>query len=421
MTARPIQCFGRLIRQICLISLIGIITACMAVKVSAAPPPATSSAQVSTTIPTFFTPNDTTAPTAPLLLRPADGTYTSEKTLEFAWHQSTDIDSNKIIYTLYLNNVATYLGISNDGNAEGAGYTSRIEGGEVRLIPNPPLPDGTYDWYVTAEDLSGNKSYSASWHLTIDTVPPTILVTDIDTYHHLALDSTNPASVPPGTSFDVNGPKDVYFTVVTEPFATISLQYRTYLSYTSYQTYPFPTGSGGHVNSYAHFDPGTYEVLISAVDRAGQPAALPPLLLRVTAAAVTIGPIGPIGRIGPISFPAPLTSLPSTISYVATRVGMAGYVAISLAVLVLILLIFLWNRRDNLILVDEHGNPLAASVWHSRQYTSYMIYKSYKTYTGRLRVPHLGRYSTLTIRTSRITLVLSLCQNARVYTVIVPQ
>ena len=381
---------------------------------SAAPPPATSSAQVSAHIPSLAVARDTTAPTPPILLRPPDGTYTSQKSIEFVWRQSTDVDSNTILYTLYLNGVPTYLGISNDGNSAGAGYTARLESGEVRLIPSPPLPDGTYDWFVTAEDLSGNQSSSTTWRLNIDTVPPTLTVTDIDTYHHLHLSSTDPASVPAGTTFTVDGPKDIYFTVTTEPYATVYLQFRPYQSYSDYQTYPFLTGVSGTAHAYAHFDPGEYEILLSAVDRAGQPAALPTFLVSVAtpSGGTTIGPIGPIGPIRLI-YPSPIVSL------VATRVGVANTMWLLLAILAIILLIIIWYRRYNLILVDEHGEPAArATICHSRPDRTNRTYTSNRS--NKIFVPHLGRLSTLTIQTPRITLTLSLSSARRAYTVVIP-
>ncbi|KKU60704.1 MAG: hypothetical protein UX84_C0023G0001, partial [Microgenomates group bacterium GW2011_GWD1_47_13] len=141
---------------------------------------ATTSATVLATTPTT---GDTTAPTIPILIAPPDGSSTGDTTPEFMWRQCSDPNGNTVIYTLYLNGVATYLGISHNGSGVTNDYTSRVESEIIRLIPSHYLLDGSYDWYVTASDLSGNTSRSASFHLVIDSQPHFILVTDIANYH----------------------------------------------------------------------------------------------------------------------------------------------------------------------------------------------------------------------------------------------
>ena len=391
-------------------------------KALAAPPPATSSAQVSATIPALAVANDTTAPSAPVLIAPTDGTITSEVKIEFTWKESSDPDSNTVIYTLYLNGVATYLGISGNGSSEGAGYTARIDGDEIKLVPTTTIPSGEYNWSVAASDLAGNTSNSASWHLTIDREPPTILVTDIDTYHNLHLSSTDPASVPPGTSFDLNGPKDMYFTVATEPYATVTVRLDSpAFGSTPYRVVSAPSGTSGIAHPYIHLSAGSYTVEVSAVDHAGQPTALPPFSIVVHESVLTI-PLPGISPPPTYIIPGTLTSLPSTISYVATRINMAVYIATSLAVIGMIVLIFLWNRRYNLIMVDEQNTRVRAVVYHSRpglRGVRASRTPAMSAPTGRLFIPHLGRYSTLTIRTNRQTTVLSLSREAHVYTIIV--
>ena len=184
-----------------------------AVKASTDPQDATISATA--TVPTLSDTSDRTPPTTPILVRPEDGTITGNNQPDFVWKSSTDTGSNTIIYTLYLNGIATYLGISNLGNSSGNGYSARIDGIETKLTVNIPLPDGNYNWYVTATDPSGNTGTSASWNLTIDTVAPSLTVVDLENYH-------NP-TIAEGSNFDIDGPKDIHFTVQSDPYATVQM------------------------------------------------------------------------------------------------------------------------------------------------------------------------------------------------------
>ena len=127
----------------------------------------------SATIPALSAIPDTTAPTTPILISPQDSSVTDNSSPEFVWRQSTDPNGNTIIYTLYLNNVPTYPNILDSGNTTAPNYTTRLEGNTIHLTPTYALPDGTYSWYVTASDLAGNTSHSATWHFTLDTsIPP---------------------------------------------------------------------------------------------------------------------------------------------------------------------------------------------------------------------------------------------------------
>ena len=258
------------------------------------PIPATSSATA--TVPaTTPTTSDVTAPSVPILINPIDGTITDNSSPEFVWRQSMDPNGNTVFYTLYLNEVATYLNISSLGNSVGINYSTRLENNIIYLTPIYALADGSYSWYVTASDLAGNTSHSATWHITLQ--------------------------------------------------------------------------------SYFALYPAT------------------------------------ISRIS-----SPLLNLSSLL-----------YVLLSLAIP--ILLIFLWRRRYNLILLDSRFRPIhPATIYHSRSqhsrseglpHSGSVIFhpSSYKSY-----IPHLSRYSTLTIRiqgnVACTTYILSICAKQRVYTIV---
>jgi hypothetical protein len=395
--------------------------------------PFSDTATVSATVNPQHVAGATTPPTIPVLYQPEDGTITSNNRRDFIWYQSSDPNGNTITYTLYLNGVATYLGISNLGNSAGQGYTAYLDGNRVKLHPTISLPDGSYNWYVTATDLAGNTSQSATWHLTIDTTTPTITVTDIDTYHHLHLDSSDPATVPPGLNFDVDGPKDVSFTLNTTIYSNVTLQFynqdnQLVASRTSLSS------ESGVLHTYQHLDPGSYTIQISAVDQAGQVGALPSFSLTVHQATITLTAPG----LPPYSLPYTpytLASLPATIASLQTSSDLALIITILLAIIVIMLLIFFWSRRPNLVLLDSHHQGVShATIYHSVPYTPGMkgshtpgvlsIHQLVPRDHSKLYIHHLGRYSTLTIRTNPTgaqhdsrAYILSLCAKRSFYTV----
>jgi len=289
-----------------------------------------ATATIQSTTPTT---SDTTSPTKPILIRPVDGTITSDLHPEFVWTQSTDPNGNVVIYTLYLNNVATFLGISNQGNSSGVGYTARIESSSLRLLPNADLSYGSYDWYIAASDLSGNTSYSTTWHLVIS--PP-----------------LTPLTIPPSG--------------------------RSPLPYT--------------LDNLPELNPlFTY---------------LPPLI----------------------------RSLPSQIAELSSRRSLSFYYYLLLAVAISILMVLIWYRPPNILILDQKtGQPYRSLIlYHSVPRTNLtqadrpkilvtnhppILYKVPST--GLLYIPRLGRYSTMTIRADDLTHILSISVSARFYTLVV--
>ncbi|MFH2085858.1 MAG: Ig-like domain-containing protein [bacterium] len=355
-----------------------------------------------------------TAPVSPILIRPEDGTVTGDNHPEFVWHQSTDIDSNVVIYTLYLNGVATYLGITDTGNSSGAGYTARIETSDIRLLPTTDLPDGVYEWYVTASDLSGNTARSATWTLTIDTTTPPLTLVDLDIYHEPTLVQ--------GTSFEIMGPKDIYFTLLSDPFVTIQISLSSLESNVYHLT--SNTNPSGLAYLYQHLSPSSYSVIVTAIDAGGNTTALPEFTLTITQAVATITIPGLPPIIIPYT-PYSLPSLPATIAQLQPiSDNLPNIIYILLAVSILLLTIFLWRKKYNIIFLDyNNGQPLTnTKVYHSIPKLRATIYNLQSSERGRLYIPHLGRYSTLTICTVYLdictTTVLSLSTSRRLYTMI---
>ena len=367
------------------------------------------------TVPSFMVESDQVAPSTPILLRPVDHAVTGDPRPELVWRRSTDENSNAVLYTLYLNGVATFLGISGDGNSSGNGFTARVEAGDIRLLPTSPLPDGVYTWRVDAYDLSLNSSRSTTWSFTIDSTAPSLTIIDLDIYHE--------PTIIEGSNFDIAGPKDVYFTLHSEPYATIELSL-TSLDSNVYHL-SSPTNFSGRATLYQHLDPGLYSVIALAIDHAGNTVVLPEFTLSVIATTLTLPGVPPILVPAIIhDLPSTLAHLPATISQIDSRLRLSYYLATLLAVTTIILLIILWRRRYNLVLLNDQLRFLpTATIYHSIPNQKSNIYHLGPSDHGRLYIPHLNRYSTLTIRQQGpilcTTHILSICTPARLYTLVI--
>ena len=375
--------------------------------------PQDATASATATVPVFSGPSPNQPPTPPILVNPFDGAVTNDTTPEFVWRLSSDPDDNTISYTLLLDNVATFLGVSGSGNSGSTTYSSHVDGTEVYLTPTNSLSEGYHTWKVIAYDLAGNETSSTQWGFTIDTTAPFINVVDVDNYHEPIIQS--------GTIFDINGPKDVYFTIKTEPYATITLHIFDDSGTVFRQAYP--SGSSGLVYPYVHLELGLYQVDISSFDHAGLTSTVPTFVLNIKQGIVTI-PLPPIpGLPGvievPFTFSSP-PSLPATVARLTTRENLAITILLLLSLALFILLIILWKHRYNLLVLDVDGHPVKdAKVYHSKpgQHATHYFLKP--KYRGKLYIQGLGRYSTLTIVTDRVTLVVSLSRNQSKYTLIV--
>jgi hypothetical protein len=100
---------------------------------------------------------DTTAPSAPVLLRPANGTRMNDQTPTFEWAKVENDSSGIDSYIISIN---------------GTNYT-------VYTTSYTPatLNEGTYPWKVKAVDNAGNEGvWSVEWTVIIDTTAPTLVV-----------------------------------------------------------------------------------------------------------------------------------------------------------------------------------------------------------------------------------------------------
>jgi hypothetical protein len=148
-------------------------------SIHAATDPVSATVSATTTIPsTSPTSSDSLAPGAVILISPHDGATTNQSRPELVWKTTFDSNSNNVSYTVFVNGVATYLGISNTGNSQQNNYISHIGDGNIYLTPTIDLNEGTYDWYVRANDGSNNSSFSTTWRFTRPNTPLTVINID---------------------------------------------------------------------------------------------------------------------------------------------------------------------------------------------------------------------------------------------------
>jgi len=103
-----------------------------------------------------------TAPSAPSLISPANGSVTNDTTPTFSWNAATDPDGDTLTYRLQVDDNKNFNNNEIDITTSATSYT-----------PSSPLSADVYYWRVRATDehnLSGD--YSSTRTLTIDTAPP---------------------------------------------------------------------------------------------------------------------------------------------------------------------------------------------------------------------------------------------------------
>jgi hypothetical protein len=329
---------------------------------------ATTSATVQATVPSNAGPTsgDTQPPTTPILIRPHDGTYTNHSRPEFVWLSSSDPNSNYVAYHLYLNHVATFLGISGYGNSLTHNYAARLEDGSIRLLPNTSLPDGTYDWYVVAYDAAGNTSTSATWHLTIDTLPPTL------------------------TMIQLGREDNPDFIIGSDPWATITLVLVHDTLGTTFNR-SASAGLSGQLTFTHELVAGDYLVYTAATDLAGNTTTLPVMTIHIGLPQTTAPTTE---KSPPASFHqvfSPLSSLPATILLSATKVQSAHPIFYLIAIGTILLLIP--RRKRNLILLSQSdAQPIVGAKVKEGS-----AHRTETNKHGECYIKHLTKRQTLTI------------------------
>ena len=399
-----------------------------AISVHAATDPISATVSATARIPSASpTTDDTSAPPAVILISPHDGATTNQSRPELVWKTTFDSNSNNVSYIVYLNGVATYLGVSNTGNSQQNNYISHIGDSNIYLTPTIDLPAGTYDWYVRAIDGSGNSSFSTTWRFTIDQTPPQLTVINID-------DVYLSPSINEGTSFDLPGPQEVKIIFATESYATVSVTIT--LSDGTLRSVSLPTSSSGLATLLTSLPLGRHEVVATSFDSAGLTTTLPTFFLNLTTTTIpgiTKSPNLPILK-NIVNLPAKLIVLPATISQIKDTQVFAYSYYILLALALAVLLIIIWSRRYNITILDSSTNKPYRSliVYHSRPTHSaklgglasriFVTSRSPILYelgsSGRAYIRHLSRYSSLTVRTpAGTTHILSISRAQNKYSI----
>lgn len=114
---------------------------------------------------------DTQAPTAPVLIAPADTSSTTNTTPSFVWKESTD-NFAMSHYRLTLDGSTLFDNIPLSNTSNGS-YTLTKSGDEYTLIPVSALSTGLHTWKITAFDINGNSADSSTWSFTITSPTPT--------------------------------------------------------------------------------------------------------------------------------------------------------------------------------------------------------------------------------------------------------
>lgn len=397
-------------------------------SIHAATDPVSATVSATTTIPsTSPTSSDSLAPGAVILISPHDGATTNQSRPELVWKTTFDSNSNNVSYTVFVNGVATYLGISNTGNSQQNNYISHIGDGNIYLTPTIDLNEGTYDWYVRANDGSNNSSFSTTWRFVIDQTPPALSIINIDDVYITPI-------VTEGTSFDLPGPQEVKIIFATESYATVSITIT--LSDGTTSSLSIPTNSSGLATLTILLPTGRHELVATSFDSAGLTTASPTFFLNLTKTSIpgiTESPSLPILK-NIVNLPAKLIVLPATISQIKDDDLFAYGNYMLLAIAISILLIMIWSNRYNITIIDTSTNKPYRSLilYHSRPTHSarlagitnriFVTSRSPILYelgnSGRAYIRHLSRYSSLTIRTpAGATHILSISRAQNKYSI----
>lgn len=417
--------YSKLVPLFLTLGLITLITPPRLVQASTDPIAATISAtaRVPSSTPTT---TDTTAPPPVILVSPPDNTITHEQRPQFVWKQTFDSNSNTVYYTLKLGGVATFFGISNTGNSQQSNYVSYLQDGQIYLTPTFDLAEGSYHWSVDASDASNNTSHSATWTLSIDNTAPTLILTQIDDLYPYP-------TLMEDTSFDLPGPQLVSLHYLTEPWATVSLTL-TYPNGSS-PTFLSATDHTGVASFNLDLPLGFTSVITTSIDHAGHTTTLPRYYLNLTSrtfAGLTLPRLPQPPSLTPLtSFN--LASLPATITQITYSSNIILTIIILLAICISILLIIIWYRRYNILILDSRTQQPYRSLilYHSRPTHRTRLGRSpttllvtrhqpllYSLPKGKGYIPRLNHYSSLTVRTpDGNTHIFSLSSAQRTYTI----
>lgn len=200
---------------------------------------------------------DVSAPSAPALTAPANGSALASRRPVFSWQPSLD-NSGVAGYGLYIDGALVA------GSLTGTSY-----------IPQTDLAAGTHTWRVEARDALGNSTPSADASFVVDATSPTV-----------------PTLVLPAESAQVRaGAVRFTWIAASDPESGID-RYELVIDNTVAAT------TAGATQATVAVRPGTRTWTVRAIDRAGNVASAGTQVVKVTAAATGTAPkVRPI-RVG---------------------------------------------------------------------------------------------------------------------------
>ncbi len=210
---------------------------------------------------------DLIPPTAPILIAPENSAYIATNQPDFIFLASTDEGSGIAKYQLFLD---SKLFIDN--------ITSSLS--TITITAPSDLTDGKHVWYVKVFDYAGNYAFSSTWHFTVDTEPPFVIIITIEETPNLNFSSIDLTTLPPGVTVTTRSHQPAFFGR-GEPGATIQINLQ---DKKSYQLITTVAEDGSFVlipdQDLAN---DTYQVTVISFDQAGNTILLPTFTLVVEA------------------------------------------------------------------------------------------------------------------------------------------
>lgn len=274
---------------------------------------------------------DEIPPSAPVLIAPANGLYTSNQTPTFVFKKSTDAQSPVRHYEMYLNGSLFIPEIpSSQTPVQTSQFYCFITNDNISVSLKQPLDDGLYSWKIRAYDMYHNWIDSAQWVFTIDTQAPLIIINQVGENKNLNLSSQDPNSIPSNLKL-ISYQLQPEFHGLSEPGARIQINLTPVIEM---QPSPAVGDSKGKfiLKPKEKLKIGKYKVLVIASDAAGNTTVLPEFYLEIKR------PLGP--AVWP-SLPPKIFNKPETLLQLPQPTLVPSPLEISLFYLTLALII-LW-------------------------------------------------------------------------------
>ncbi|UCE07258.1 MAG: T9SS type A sorting domain-containing protein, partial [bacterium] len=114
-------------------------------------------------------------PETPLLIIPQHGSFISESKPNLAWQVPADRNGDSLHFRVELNSDSSWI-FDSFINPTGFNPPPPVKQGvgTVTYLLQQNLPDGRYEWRVTARDQNTYGEFSSEWLFTVDTSPPII-------------------------------------------------------------------------------------------------------------------------------------------------------------------------------------------------------------------------------------------------------